>query len=75
MPYAIRSAASADDSPSGTEFADLLEEEEDAVGGLRHRFAPASSMSTTTTSGALARSGRTQLGHRPPKESVSQRGL
>ena len=75
MPYAIRSAASADDSPSGTEFADLLEEEEDAVGGLRHRFAPASSMSTTTISGALARSGRTQLGHRPPKESVSQRGL
>jgi len=51
MPNAIRSAASADDSPSGTtfkllhdrpgfeeEFADFLEEEDGAVGGFRHEF-------------------------------------
>jgi len=48
MPYAIRSAASADDSPSGTtssccpgfeeEFADLLEKEDGALGGFRHEF-------------------------------------
>ena len=51
MPYAIRSAVSADDSPSGTtlkllrdrsgfeeEFADFLEEEDGTVGGFRQEL-------------------------------------